>query len=118
MLTLHRAAFVAPLAATLLLAAGAPSSAAAPLARVADRAGKLQACGTSVNGVVADGQCADDNEHGTHVAGTIGALANNGEGVAGVAFDSPLIVCKALGGQDGSGTDADVAACIRWTHAK
>jgi subtilisin family serine protease len=33
-----------------------------------------------------------------------------------VAFNSPLIVCRALGGPEGSGTVADVAACIRWAH--
>src|SRR5439155_1446855 len=38
-----------------------------------------------------------------------------GVGLAGVAFSSPLIVCKALD-DDGGGTDADVAACIRWVH--
>jgi thermitase len=81
-----------------------------------DLAGKVSACGAAANGRVSDGECADAEGHGTHVAGTIGALADNGVGVAGVAFDSPLIVCRALGGRDGSGTIADVAACIRWVH--
>lgn len=80
-----------------------------------DLAGKVAACATSTNGRVSDGACADDNGHGTHVAGTIGAVANNGVGVTGVAFASPLVVCKALGA-DGSGSLADVAACIRWAH--
>ena len=61
---------------------------------------------------------AEDGGHGTHVAGTIGALANNRVGVAGVAFAAPLIVCRALGGPDGSGSVADVAACIGWAHAR
>jgi thermitase len=81
-----------------------------------DLAGKVRACGAAANGVVADGDCADAEGHGTHVAGTIGALANNGVGVAGVAFNAPLIICRALGGADGSGTVADVAACVRWVH--
>jgi thermitase len=81
-----------------------------------DLAGKLRACGAAADGVVSDGDCADREGHGTHVAGTIGALANNGVGVLGVTFNSPLIVCRALGGSDGSGTVADVAACIRWAH--
>jgi len=34
--------------------------------------------------------------HGTHVAGTIAAKANNGTVVAGVAFNSSLAICKAL----------------------
>jgi thermitase len=81
-----------------------------------DLAGKARACGAAADGVVTDGDCADSEGHGTHVAGTIGAVANNRAGVAGVAFNSPLIVCRALGGPDGSGTVADVAACIRWAH--
>ena len=81
-----------------------------------DLAGKVSACGAATGGRVSDGDCADAEGHGTHVAGTIAALANNHVGVAGVAFASPLIVCRALGGPDGSGTVADVAACIRWTH--
>jgi thermitase len=58
--------------------------------------------------------CVDDNGHGTHVAGTIAGIANNGRGVAGVAFDSPLAICKALSGPLGQGTTADVASCITW----
>jgi thermitase len=83
-----------------------------------DLAGKLRACGAATDGVVTEGDCADSEGHGTHVAGTIAALANNRAGIAGVAFDSPLIVCRALGGPGGSGTVADVAACIRWAHVR
>ena len=81
-----------------------------------DLAGRVRTCGAAQDGVVTDGDCADSEGHGTHVAGTIAALANNRAGVAGVAFNSPLIVCRALGGPEGSGTVADVAACIRWAH--
>src|SRR4051794_4780176 len=80
-----------------------------------DLAGKVAACASAADGEITPGACADGAGHGTHVAGTIGALADNGLGLAGVAFSSPLVVCKALG-DDGSGTDADVAACIRWVH--
>ncbi|MCW3065436.1 MAG: alkaline serine protease [Solirubrobacterales bacterium] len=80
-----------------------------------DLAGKVAACASSVEGTITVGSCADDNDHGTHVAGTIGALANNAVGIAGVAFASKLVVCKALDGA-GSGTTADVASCIRWVH--
>ncbi|MEA2143557.1 MAG: thermitase [Solirubrobacteraceae bacterium] len=57
------------------------------------------------------GRCADDNGHGTHVAGTAAARANNGRGIAGVAFDSPLAVCKALD-RNGAGAVAGIANCI------
>jgi hypothetical protein len=40
------------------------------------------------------GKCVDDNDHGTQVAGTVAALANNGKGVAGVALNSRLSICK------------------------
>jgi thermitase len=64
---------------------------------------------------IVNGKCADDNGHGTHVAGTIAAIANNGKGVAGVAFNSPLTICKALN-SSGSGTLQMVANCIAWTN--
>ncbi len=60
---------------------------------------------------IESGRCADDNGHGTHVAGTAAAVANNGRGVAGVAFDSPLAICKALDSL-GSGPVAGIANCI------
>jgi len=70
------------------------------------------------SGTIQEGSCADDNGHGTHVAGTISANANNGTGVTGVAFNSPLSICKALGGPLGTGSTADVANCITWAHDK
>jgi thermitase len=80
-----------------------------------DLAGRVAACGTAQDGKVAAGSCADDEGHGTHVAGTIGARTGNGAGIAGIAFDSPLMVCRALTA-DGGGTTADVAACVAWLH--
>ena len=58
-------------------------------------------------------KCTDDNDHGTHVSGTLAAIANNGKGVAGVAFNSRLAECKALN-SSGSGSTAGVANCIVW----
>jgi hypothetical protein len=49
-----------------------------------------------------DNQPNDDNGHGTHVAGVIGATADNGEGVAGVAWDTSIMPLKTLRA-DGSG---------------
>jgi thermitase len=62
--------------------------------------------------------CTDDNDHGSHVSGTIAAIANNGIGVAGVAFDARLSHCKALFGPLGQGSTAGVANCITYlsTH--
>ena len=89
-----------------------------------DLSGKVANCARSqgplpiLAGTIQEGTCADDNGHGTHVAGTISANTNNGIGVAGVAFNSPLSICKALGGPLGTGSTADVANCIRWAHDK
>nr|MDQ4008996.1 S8 family serine peptidase [Actinomycetota bacterium] len=49
----------------------------------------------------------DLNGHGTHVAGTIGAVGDNGVGVTGVAWDVSLMPLRALGA-DGSGSYADI----------
>ena len=48
----------------------------------------------------------DDNGHGTHVAGIIGAVGNNNRGVTGVNWIANLMAIKVLGA-DGNGTTAD-----------
>jgi thermitase len=89
-----------------------------------DLSGQTVACARSqgllpiLSGSIEVGQCADDNDHGTHVAGTIAAKANNGVGVAGVAFNADLVICKALGGPLGTGSTADVANCINWVASQ
>ena len=61
--------------------------------------------------------CVDDNGHGTHVAGIAGARTDNQRGIAGVAFNSPLLVCRAIGGPGtATGKASDVAGCIDWLH--
>jgi serine protease len=52
--------------------------------------------------------------HGTHVAGTIGAETNNGEGTAGVMWAGKILPVRALGIQLG-GTDSDILASILWS---
>ncbi len=49
----------------------------------------------------------DDHGHGTHVAGTIGAVGNNEEGVVGVNWNVSLMGVKILD-SEGSGTLADI----------
>jgi serine protease len=60
-----------------------------------------------------DAHANDDHGHGTHVAGTIAQATNNGEGVAGVAFEATLMPIKVLD-HFGSGNTADIADAIRW----
>ena len=83
-----------------------------------DLSGKTVDCGAAFGGTVMNGTCADDNMHGTHVAGTIAAKANNATGVAGVAFHSNLSICKALYTAAGTGLTSDVANCVNWTHTR
>ena len=56
--------------------------------------------------VPAPGDPMDDIGHGTHVAGTIGAAANNGQPHVGVAWQVQLMACKFLGASGGLTSDA------------
>ena len=60
-----------------------------------------------------DDHANDDHGHGTHVAGTIAQVTNNGIGVAGIAYKATLMPVKVLDA-NGSGTSADIADAIRW----
>jgi subtilisin family serine protease len=55
------------------------------------------------DGTVYDGT---GDDHGTHVAGTIGGVGNNGIGVAGVAWNVKMISAKFLGPSGGYTSDA------------
>lgn len=59
---------------------------------------------------------ADDEGHGTHVAGTIAALEDNGLGVVGVAPDADLLAVKVLD-RRGRGSYSNIAAGIDWAVA-
>ena len=48
----------------------------------------------------------DEDFHGTHVSGTIGASGNNGTGVSGVAWHVKLMSLKFIGDESGSTADA------------
>ena len=50
--------------------------------------------------------------HGTHVAGTVAAVTNNGEGVAGVAYDAKVVPVRVLG--KCGGLTSDIADGIIW----
>jgi subtilisin family serine protease len=55
----------------------------------------------------------DDNGHGTHCSGTIGAVGDNGMGVAGVTWDVQIMPLKFLSG-GGSGSTADAIDAIEY----
>ena len=63
-----------------------------------------------------DNNPTDDNGHGTHVAGTIGAVGNNGTGVTGVNWNVQLMPLKFIGA-DGTGDVAGAVAALRYATA-
>jgi hypothetical protein len=65
------------------------------------------------NVIAGNSAVADDNGHGTQVAGVAAADTNNGQGVAGVAWGASILPVKVLDA-DGTGTDANIAAGITW----
>jgi subtilisin family serine protease len=68
------------------------------------------------NSSVYDSPSVDD--HGTHVAGTIGATRSNTIGVAGVADNVRLMPVKFLGGADGQGTTSGAINAITYARQK
>ncbi|MBY5980001.1 S8 family peptidase [Ferrimonas balearica] len=54
----------------------------------------------------------DSSWHGTHVAGTVAAVANNSTGVVGVAYDAKVVPVRVLG--KCGGYTSDIADGIIW----
>ncbi len=67
--------------------------------------------------VSGDNNPIDDNNHGTHVAGTIGGVGNNGIGVAGVNWTCKLMALKFLNAS-GSGSTSAAISCLNYAKAK
>ncbi|PWR75577.1 S8 family serine peptidase [Methanospirillum stamsii] len=59
----------------------------------------------------------DDNGHGTHCAGTIGAVGNNGIGVAGVNWNVKIMPLKFLD-SSGSGFTSDAIEAFAWGYTQ
>jgi len=51
----------------------------------------------------------DDDSHGSHVAGTVGAVGNNSLGVTGIAQNVSIMALKFLGLDGGTASDAIIA---------
>jgi thermitase len=58
----------------------------------------------------------DEQNHGTHCAGTIAGVGNNGVGVVGVNWKARIMALRFLG-PDGSGSTSDAVKCIDWAVA-
>lgn len=67
-----------------------------------------------INASNGSGDPMDDQGHGTHVAGIVGAVGDNGLGVSGVAWDIKLMALKFLDAT-GDGSDADAIECIDYS---
>ncbi|KAK9846364.1 hypothetical protein WJX81_002431 [Elliptochloris bilobata] len=66
------------------------------------------------NGVNGSGNITDADGHGTHCAGSVGAVANNALGVAGVAGRVRLLGCKAIAGLDGHLVTSAAVRCLEY----
>ena len=62
-----------------------------------------------------DGDPLDDNGHGTHIAGVIGAKGNNSQGVTGVAWNVKIMACK-FADALGQGNLADAIECLDYVR--
>lgn len=65
------------------------------------RSGPFRGCGAS-----------DSSWHGSHVAGILGAAGNDGVGIAGVTWQSPILPVRVLG--KCGGLISDIADALRW----
>ena len=59
----------------------------------------------------------DENGHGTHVAGTIGARGGDGQGVAGVAWNTQIVALKFMDASGNGYSDAAARAIDYFTTA-
>lgn len=69
-----------------------------------------------MNAIDDSGDPLDDNGHGTHVAGTIGGIGDNGKGVVGVAWTVQIMALKFMD-SGGSGYVSDAIQCIDYARA-
>ena len=66
-----------------------------------------------INAITGSGNPMDDHYHGTHCAGTIGGVGDNGQGVAGVAWRVKLMGLKFLD-SSGSGYDSGAIEALQY----
>jgi subtilisin family serine protease len=77
-----------------------------------DGNGRVDDC-FGIDAVNGDSDPMDDNRHGSHVAGTIGAAGNNEAGVVGVNWSVQVMACKFLDA-GGFGSLAGAIACLEY----
>ena len=69
-----------------------------------------------INAITDAGDPMDDAGHGSHVAGTIGAVGNDGQGVVGVNQNVSMVGCKFIT-SEGTGSTSDAIKCIDYMIA-
>jgi subtilisin family serine protease len=67
-----------------------------------------------IDTVFLDSDPNDDHSHGSHCAGTIGGVGNNGKGVAGVNWNVRLMAVKTHDGVAGASTSARVMTAFEY----
>jgi len=80
---------------------GDPSDPGDWITAAENSAGYFRGCGAS-----------DSSWHGSHVAGILGAAANNSVGIAGVSWNSRILPVRVLG--KCGGTISDIVDAMRW----
>ncbi|MBE6397872.1 MAG: hypothetical protein E7046_12795 [Lentisphaerae bacterium] len=73
--------------------------------------------GVSCIGGNLSGNPMDDNGHGSHCAGIIGAAGNNRQWIAGVAWRASIMALKFLN-SDGKGSASDAITCLCYAESK
>ncbi len=61
-----------------------------------------------------DGDPYDDHYHGTHVAGTIAAVTDNGTGIAGITWNRAKVMALKFLSASGSGATSAAVECIEY----
>ena len=80
-----------------------------------DLQGRISASSATCLGATCTVGIPTDNEgHGTHVSGIAGAATDNGIGIAGLAYASPLIVVRVFDNSGSGAATSDVANGIAW----
>jgi len=70
-----------------------------------------------INAITGSGDPFDDNNHGSHTSGTIGAAANNSHPHVGVTWHVQLMGCKFLSA-GGFGATSDAITCVDYAVSK
>ncbi len=70
--------------------------------------------GVKIINRVSSGSPLDDNGHGTHVAGTIGAIGNNANNVAGIAWHVQIMPIKVFPASGNGASVSDIARGIQY----